>query len=58
MPFNNNFLCIWGDNFGFMGKFFKISISNVLTGQKRDMSELILAGQKDWPPFKNYIEPC
>ena len=45
MLFNNTFLCIWGDIFGLMGKFFKISIFNILTGQKRDMTELKLV----WP---------
>ena len=45
MLFNNTFLCIWGDIFGLMEKFFKISIFNFLTGQKRDMTELKLV----WP---------
>ena len=43
--FNNTSLCIWGDLFGLIGKFFKISIFNILTGQKRDMTELKLV----WP---------
>ena len=43
--FNNTFLCIRGDIFGLIGKFFKISIFNILTGQKRDMTELKLV----WP---------
>ena len=57
--FNNTFLCILGDIFGLIGKFVKISIFNILTGQKRDMTELKfgLAGQHDRPPFKNYFEP-
>ena len=44
---NNIFLCIWGDIFGTMEKFFKISIFNikVLTGQKIDMAKLKLV----WP---------
>ena len=45
MLFNNTFLCILGDIFGFIGKFFKINIFNILTGQKRDMTELKLV----WP---------
>ena len=45
MPFNNAFLCISGDIFGLIGKFVKISIFNILTGQKRDMTELKLV----WP---------
>ena len=45
MLFNNIFLCIWGDIFGLMGKFLKLSIFNILTGQKRDMTELKLV----WP---------
>ena len=36
---------IKGDIFGLMGKFFKISIFNILTGQKRRMTELKLV----WP---------
>ena len=45
MLFNNTFLCVQGDIFGLMGKFFKISIFNILTSQKRDMTELKLV----WP---------
>ena len=45
MLFNNIFLCIWGNIFGLMRKFFKISIFNILTGQKQDMTELKLV----WP---------
>ena len=45
MLFNNTFLCIWGNILGFMGKFFKISIFNILTSQKQDMTELKLI----WP---------
>ena len=42
----NTFLCIWGNIFGVIGKFFKISIFNIIvTGQKRDMTELKLV----WP---------
>jgi len=36
---------IRGDIFGLMGKFFNISIFNILTGLKRDMTELKLV----WP---------
>ena len=59
MLFNNTFLCIWGDIFGLMGKFFKIRIFNILTAQKLDMTELkfSLAGEHERPPFKNYFEP-
>jgi len=42
MLFNNTYLCISGDIFGLIGKFFQTII---LTGQKIDMAELKLA----WP---------
>ena len=57
MLFNNTFLCIQGNIFGLMEKFFKISIFNILTGHKQDQAEIGLAGQHDRPPFKNYFEP-
>ena len=50
---------IKGDIFVLMGKFFKISIFNILTGQKRDMTELKFA----WPVItaghreKNILSP-
>ena len=42
-----------------MGKFFKITIFNIFTGQKmrRDRAKIGFAGQHDRPPFKNYFEP-
>ena len=45
MLFNNTFSYIGGDIFGLMGKFVKMSICNILTSQKRDMTELKLV----WP---------
>ena len=42
---NNTFMCIRGDIFGLMGNFFKMSVFNILTGEKRDMTELKLV----WP---------
>ena len=42
---NNNIKLLWGDFFGLMGKFFKIGIFNILTGQKWHMAELKLV----WP---------
>ena len=45
MLFNNTYLCIWGGIFGLIVKFFKISILNILIGQRRDMTELKLV----WP---------
>ena len=45
MLFNNTYLCIWGNIFGLIEKFFKVSIFIILTGQKRDMTELKLV----WP---------
>ena len=43
--FTAPFCALRGDIFGLMEKFFKISIFNILTGQKRDMTELNLV----WP---------
>ena len=53
MLFNNTFLCIRGDIFGLMGKYFDRSKT------RHDWAKIIigLAGQHDWPPFKNYVEP-
>ena len=59
MLFNNTFLFKWGDIFGLMGKFFKISIFNILTGHstRHDQAKLGLASQHDRPPVKNYVSP-
>ena len=56
MLFNNTFLCIGGDIFGLMGKFF-ISIFNVLTGQKRGMTELTLVWTVNTTVQNNILSP-
>ena len=38
--FSNKFLSVRGDSFASLGYYFKINIFNILTGQKRDMTEL------------------
>ena len=38
--FSNKFLSIRGNIFALIGYYFKINIFNILTGQKRDMTEL------------------
>ena len=38
--FSNEFLSIQGDIFALIGYCFKINVFNILTGQKRDMTEL------------------
>jgi len=51
---------IWGDIFGLIGKFFKISIFNWYFDRSKtrhDRAKLGLAGQHDRPTFKNYFEP-
>ena len=52
MLFSSEFLSIRGDIFASIGYYFKINIFNILTGEKRDMTELNFV----WPV--NMIGNC
>ena len=57
--FNNTFLCIWGDIFGFNREILQNKHFQYFDRYKarHDRAKIGLAGQHDRPPFKNYFEP-